>query len=98
MYALDPATGAEKWTYTLNEGLTTAPAVIGHTVYVTSTLGNMAYAINADNGQLAMDLPNRRQHLPSPAIADGVAYFGAYDGVLLCSRRNFKGTSRHRYR
>ena len=35
VYALNAATGTEKWTYTLNDGLTTAPAIIGNTVYVT---------------------------------------------------------------
>ena len=50
VYALDASTGTQKWTYTMDEGLTTAPAVIGNTVYVTSTLGNTTYALTADTG------------------------------------------------
>ena len=29
-----------------------------------------------------MELPNKRQHLLIPAIVNGVAYFGSYDGNL----------------
>jgi outer membrane protein assembly factor BamB len=47
--ALDTATGTEKWTYTLDEGLTTAPAIIGNTIYVTSTLGNKTYDLNQNH-------------------------------------------------
>jgi len=92
VYALDPATGAEKWTYTLNEGLTTAPTVIGHTVYVTSTLGNMAYALNADNGALQWSYQTGGNIYSSPAVVDGVAYFGDYNGVFYAVGTSSGGT------
>ena len=76
------ATGAEIWTYTMDEGLTTAPAVIGNTVYVTSTLGNKAYALNAENGGLIWSFQTGGNIYSSPAIANGIAYFGDYDGKL----------------
>ncbi len=80
VYALDAATGTEKWTYTLDEGLTTAPAIIGNTVYVTSTLGNKTYALNADTGDFIWSFQTGNFIYSSPAVVDGIAYFGAYDG------------------
>jgi outer membrane protein assembly factor BamB len=78
--ALDTATGTEKWTYTLDEGLTTAPAIIGNTIYVTSTLGNKTYDLNAESGNLLWSFQTGGYLYSSPAVVDGIAYFGTYDG------------------
>jgi outer membrane protein assembly factor BamB len=66
----------------MDEGLTTAPAIIGNTVYVTSTLGDKAYALNAETGGLIWSFQTGGNIYSSPAIANGIAYFGAYDGKL----------------
>jgi outer membrane protein assembly factor BamB len=66
----------------MNEGLTTAPTVIGNTVYVTSTLGNTTYALTSDTGHLVWTYQTGGNIYSSPAVVDGAAYFGSYDGNL----------------
>ena len=80
VYALDASTGTQKWTYSLDGGLTTAPAIIGNNVYVTSTLANKTYALNAETGDLIWSFLTDGNIYSSPAVVDGVAYFGSYDG------------------
>jgi len=79
VYALDAATGTEKWTYTLNM-LNDGSCNRGQHNYVTSTLGNKTYALNADTGNFIWSFQTGNYIYSSPAIVDGTAYFGSYDG------------------
>jgi len=77
----------------MDEGLTTGPAVIGNTVYVTSTLGNTTYALTADTGNLIWSFQTNGNIYSSPAVADGVVYFGDYDGIFYAIGGNSGGNT-----
>jgi len=51
LYALDPATGSQKWKFKSDGRITSTPAVSGGAVYFGSYDGNF-YAVDAATGQL----------------------------------------------
>jgi len=72
----------------MDEGLTTAPAIAGNTIYVTSTLANKTYALKLQTGDFMWSFQTGGNIYSSPAIVDGVAYFGSYDGNLYAVGQN----------
>ncbi len=63
-----------------NAGIEMAPAVASNAVYVTTALGNATYALNAQTGALIWSFQTGGNTYSSPAVVNGVAYFGSYDG------------------
>lgn len=61
-----------------------SPAVVGDTVYFAS--GNRVYSVDANTGALNWlypeDQPLTTYVSSSPAVADGMVFFGAFDGKL----------------
>ncbi len=80
VHAFDAATGAEQWNATITDGYDiTAPVVDGNTVYVGNT--EQLTALDASDGtprwSVAADLGGDESEFPTtPAVADGVVYFG----------------------
>lgn len=85
VYALDLATGAQKWKYPqdapMSTKIHTSPSVYGDIIYVGADDGKL-YAIQTDTGQGKWLFDTRSSVGSSPAIADGVVYFGSADGKL----------------
>ncbi len=78
MLQLAPRNGA----FPADAGITSAPAIIGDKVYVSSTLANKTYALNAQTGDLVWSYQTGGNIYSSPAVVNGIAYFGSYDGNL----------------
>jgi outer membrane protein assembly factor BamB len=61
-----------------------SPAVVGDTIYFAS--GNRIYCVDANTGALQWQYPEDQPLTTyvssSPAVADGMVFFGAYDGKL----------------
>ena len=60
VYALDTENGELIWSYETGAEVSSAPAVGGGVVYVTS-LDRHVYALAAENGGAALAVPNRRR-------------------------------------
>ena len=91
VYALDVATGAERWTFFTGGPVRFAPAVWRGRVFVVSDDGFL-YCIGAEDGKLILKLRGGPAHSMvlgngrmisrwpargGPAVADGVVYFGS---------------------
>jgi len=70
---------AVKWKFHTGGQVISSPAVVGGTVFVGSTDGNL-YAVNQDAGTLKWKFDAKSRVVSSPAVANGVVYFAAYDG------------------
>jgi serine/threonine-protein kinase len=76
LYALDAATGAQRWMYATG-GKLSCPAVEGGVVYVGSTDGNV-YALDAATGVWKWASPTGGSS--RPVVAGGVVYIGGTQG------------------
>jgi outer membrane protein assembly factor BamB len=94
LYALEAATGAERWRYTAGARIRTTPAVSDGTVMFGDSAG-IFHALNladgrerwrfetAGHGLTAHDVGfDRRQIYSSAAVHEGVVYFGSRDAQL----------------
>lgn len=68
-----------KWKFHTAGELISSPAVVGVTIYIGSTDGNL-YAVNRETGTLQWKFDAKSRITSSPAVSDGIVYFGAYDG------------------
>lgn len=81
LYALDAATGAERWRFEISEYVTrSSPAVVDGTVFVGG--GFAFHAINAATGQERWSVPIRYAGQASPTIASGVAIVTSQEGWI----------------
>ncbi len=78
LYAMDAHTGALLWKFAVTPGkeIWAAPAVVNGMVYVTSSDDNI-YALNASTGALIWKYATKGALAGSPAVANGVVYFGS---------------------
>ena len=76
LYALK-SDGTLLWSYETNSGIS-SPAVVNDVVYVGGAF--YLYALNAKNGTLLWSYPTGDIVWSSPAVANGVVYFGCDDG------------------
>jgi len=83
VYALDAKTGKEIWHFD-NQGswISTSPVVYDGLVYVGSSDPGIFRALNAKTGELKYKLDAKMFIFSSPAVASGMAYFGAFNGKL----------------
>jgi eukaryotic-like serine/threonine-protein kinase len=68
-----------KWKFHTAGQVISSPAVVGGTIYVGSTDGNL-YAVDREAATLKWKFEAKSRIASSPAVSDGVVYFGAYDG------------------
>jgi glucose dehydrogenase len=78
--ALDPTSGAVRWTVALATGVDLrSPAVADGTVYVATGDGDVV-AVVAATGEVAWRVPTGSQDLATAVVADGVVYVGIRGG------------------
>jgi outer membrane protein assembly factor BamB len=80
LWALSPASGATQWVGRVNGKIYGTPAVAGGRVFVPS----VAYSLWAfsTSGRRLWSISTGSYVYSSPAVADGVVCFGAYNGVF----------------
>lgn len=80
VFALDAATGAERWQTQAGNNCCSMPAVANGTVYVGAD-DTFVYALDAATGALRWRFQTGGVFL-APVVAHGVAYVASYDGYL----------------
>ena len=85
LYALDAATGQEKWSLKTDGEVYSSPAVAGGMVYVGSGDGRLD-ALDAETGQEKWSFKTDGEVYSSPAVAGGVVYFVDTEGYLYAVR------------
>ncbi|SFR18171.1 PQQ-like beta-propeller repeat protein [Poseidonocella sedimentorum] len=85
--ALDPATGAPRWTQKLGAASTGAPTVSGELVYVVGS-DNRAWAVEAETGRVAWSVGAAPSQAgiaggPAPAVSGDLAVLPFRDGELV---------------
>lgn len=81
LYALDTATGKQRWQFRTGGAVSSSPAVVGGTVYFGSGDGRL-YALDGASGTKLWEFATGGKIMASPAVAKGVIYIGSTDGVL----------------
>lgn len=82
IYALDAATGAEKWNATIGTGyLMSSPAVTNGSVFIGSD-DSRVYALNATTGETVWDFLTGGEVQTSPAVLNTIVYVGSDDTSL----------------
>jgi outer membrane protein assembly factor BamB len=83
LYAVNAKTGQEMWRFE-NHGswINTSPAIYDGTVCVGSPIPGIFRAVEINSGRLRYQLDARSLIFSSPAIASGMAYFGAFNGKV----------------
>ncbi len=81
VYALDAATGAERWSRSTGSLVVSSPAVADGVVYMGSWDHNL-YAFDAGTGAKVWSYQTEDAVTSSPAVADGVVYVGSHDGYV----------------
>jgi eukaryotic-like serine/threonine-protein kinase len=81
MYALDAATGAKKWSNSCT-WINATPAVSDGRVYYGTSIPSFFFGLDTATGAVKFKLAIPLMVFSSPAIANGVAYFGDFDGCL----------------
>jgi outer membrane protein assembly factor BamB len=91
LYAIDAASGEQRWRFAAADKIQSSPAVVDGIVYVGSYVGDYQadgtiegglYAIDAATGEALWRFENEYSIFSSPAVADGVVYYGSTDGGL----------------
>jgi eukaryotic-like serine/threonine-protein kinase len=83
LYAIDAQTGRKKWDYpTSKSWVNVTPAVFDGSVYFATGDTRRFHALDAKTGRLRFTVPVLTVIFSSPAIADGLAYFGNLNGSL----------------
>src|SRR5439155_300336 len=78
VYAIDAATGTERWSFPTGDIVDSSPAVANGVVYVGSFDGRI-YAIDALTGSMLWNFITRGRVRSSPAVDNGVVYVGSLD-------------------
>ena len=81
VYAVDPGTGKQRWTFTTRSSVEAPPAVAGGVVYAT-TLDGTLYAVDAATGKQRWTFVTGGWARSSPAVGGGVVYVGSTGGNL----------------
>ena len=81
LYALDASTGALLWSYTNENGWSafSSPAVSEGVVCAGGGINKKFLALDAYSGNLLWEFPTGGSIMSSPAIANGIVYFGCID-------------------
>jgi outer membrane protein assembly factor BamB len=83
LYAVDAKTGQERWNFPNNQTwIIASPAIHEGVAYVGTSIPGRFFAIDLKSGQLKYQLDAKLPVFSSPAIAGGMAYFGAFNGKL----------------
>jgi outer membrane protein assembly factor BamB len=80
VYALDAATGEERWTFAAASAISSSPAIASGLVYIGSDDG-VLHALNAASGEEEWSFPGLRPEA-SVAVVDAIVYAAGGDGFL----------------
>jgi outer membrane protein assembly factor BamB len=80
LYAVDPVSGAEKWRFEAGKGLV-ATSVVGDLVF-TSGFGSTLFAVDVRDGSEKWSFKASHWIWAKPAVSQGLAYVGDFDGVV----------------
>jgi outer membrane protein assembly factor BamB len=83
VYAVDPETGKEIWSFATRAKIDGSPVVVGQRVFVGSGDGRL-YALDRASGKPVWDYEAGGHFVASPAVADGRLVIGNTDGTLYC--------------
>lgn len=83
VYALDAATGDERWRFEADGPVWTPPTLDDRTLLVTSHSRNVVYALSATDGELQWKTPLADQGLVTtpPRVADGRVFVGSDERI-----------------
>ena len=81
LYALDAATGADRWVFPTELPLGHAPTVVNQVVYVGGMDKNL-YALDAATGRKLWNFTARAGFDTNPLVADGRVFAGSRDGYF----------------
>ncbi|HYX41656.1 MAG TPA: PQQ-binding-like beta-propeller repeat protein, partial [Pyrinomonadaceae bacterium] len=84
LYATDARNGHELWSYTSEQGITSAPTVAGALIHFGSAQGLIA--LDAQTGRPRWSFPTKSIITSAPTVKDGLIYFGGWDGTLYAVR------------
>ena len=83
VHALDPATGAAKWTFATKGRVDSSPVLVGDRVFVGSHDGNL-YGIEAGSGKEFWRFATGGKLTASAAVANGRLVIGNDQGKVFC--------------
>jgi outer membrane protein assembly factor BamB len=85
VYAIDMASGDERWRFETGGAVCSSPAIAGGTLYVGSADGFL-YALNVVSGEQRWRVPLPDGYMSGDAaVVDGVVYVGTGDGLFAVS-------------
>jgi hypothetical protein len=80
VYAVDAATGAQKWVAATGAGVSSSPAIsLGSNMVIVGSNDHRLYSLNATSGAKLWNYTTSAPIWSSPAIADGRVFFGSDD-------------------
>jgi outer membrane protein assembly factor BamB len=83
VYSVSAADGKESWRFDHGPSwVVTSPAVVGGQVFAGSSNGHFLHALELETGVERWRFNTPARIFSSPAVADGVVYFGCHDGFL----------------
>jgi outer membrane protein assembly factor BamB len=83
LYAVDAQTGQLKWSFDIKPTwINASPAIYRGMAYVPSSIPAAFYGLDLQTGEARLKLDPRVPSFSSPAVADGMAYFGSFNGKL----------------
>jgi outer membrane protein assembly factor BamB len=81
VYALDAATGAERWSYDTGAPVKASPALVGGRLYV-GNYGGVMCALEAHTGRLVWENDGHGNFYAGASVAEGRVYTGSVDGRI----------------
>jgi outer membrane protein assembly factor BamB len=83
IYALNPATGEEKWKLPTRARVESSPVIAGNRV-VAATAAGKIYLLDVPTGEIKWEHDAGGSFIASPAVVDGRIILGNTDGTLYC--------------
>ncbi len=83
LYALDPTTGKELWTFAAKGGIDSSPVIVGDRVFVGSSDGRI-YGLTVAKGEKVWEYEAGGDFTASPAVADGYLVIASNRGTVYC--------------
>jgi outer membrane protein assembly factor BamB len=80
LYALDPLSGASRWTWSQQSEIGAAPALVDNLLYVVTR--DRAFALDITSRQEAWSVDLEANAEYGPVVADGVVYAGTDGGIV----------------
>ena len=83
VYAINPATGKEIWTFRCRRGVDSSPVISGDHVAFAASDGRV-YLVNLKTGEEAWQKETGDSFSAAPAVVDGKLLLASNDGVVYC--------------